>query len=145
MVSPLGYEDNPTIQDRVMRFVAKSANRMDWEKLFFEDSFENPLVQSSLEGKFAEALELVRLAPSAANTQPWRIVCKNEKTFHFYLDTKTMYKKSKHHCGYNDMGIAKAHFELAAEANELKGAWKNLQLPDLADDRYEYMFSWQGE
>jgi len=145
MVSPLGYEDSPTIQDRVMRLVVKSANRMDWEKLFFENTLETPLTQSSLDGKYAEVLELVRLAPSAANTQPWRIVRENENIFHFYIDTQKMYIKSKHHCGYNDMGIAKAHFELAAKANEQKGAWKNLQLPDLAGNRYEYMYSWQGE
>lgn len=60
-------------------------------------------------------LEAVRLAPSAVNKQPWRVIV-NEDGAHFYL---------KHAKGYVsgavddiqkiDMGIALCHFALPAE------------------------------
>ena len=59
--------------------------------------------------QYKEALEAVRLAPSAVNHQPWRAVV-NQDGVHFYL-VRSM-KKSSPDLQKTDMGIALCHFDL---------------------------------
>ena len=114
-VSPLGYPAKKmSVREAMMRKGVKADRRFDFEELFFEGSFEKPLSKSGA-GKLAEALEAVRLAPSAVNKQPWRCVCCDDKV-HFYE------KRSKGYVAKNgwdlqkiDVGIALCHFELAAK------------------------------
>jgi nitroreductase len=141
MISPLGYEDKAHIKESILRKFLNSNNRKNWEKIFFNKTLNNPLSKDELNSDYIKILEMVRLAPSAANTQAWRII-KDESNFHFYLDTAKMYKTSRHHCGYNDLGIAKAHFELTAKELHIEGKWDNLNLDFLEKNRYEYLFSW---
>lgn len=111
--SPLGYPAKKmSLREEMMRKAIKADSRMDFEELFFDDSFEVPLSQEKV-GELADAFEAVRLAPSAVNKQPWRIV-RCDDTFHFFL------KRSKGFGGGTldmqkiDMGIALCHFDLAA-------------------------------
>ena len=70
-------------------------------------------------------IEMVRLAPSASNKQPWRIV-KSGTGLHFFLSRTPGYG------GYAkavdmqriDMGIAMAHFELGCKETGFEGGWK---------------------
>lgn len=66
---------------------------------------------------FVQALELVRLAPSAMNRQPWRAIQQGH-TLHLYCESKDAYRTL-------DMGIAMAHFEIAAP----EGAWLCAEAP----------------
>ncbi len=85
---------------------------------------------------------MLRLAPSAANTQPWRII-KQGDCFNIYLDKEKGYKRFSHHCGYNDIGIAMCHFELSANELGLKGHWAyDNNMDDFQDVNYEYINSW---
>ncbi|MCR5010069.1 MAG: nitroreductase family protein [Clostridia bacterium] len=114
-VSPLGYPAKKmSLRESMMRKGIKADTRMKFWDLFFDGSFDKPLAEEKA-GKLAEALEGVRLAPSAVNKQPWRVVVCGDKA-HFYE------KRSKGYVtpdGWDvqkiDMGIALCHFDLAAQ------------------------------
>ena len=112
-VTPLGYPAKKrAIRDAAMRRAIKADTRLPFESLFFEDTFDRPLTAERA-GKYREALELVRLAPSAVNKQPWRIV-KQGDTFHFYKRS-SLPANPKGDVQKLDVGIALAHFMLALE------------------------------
>ena len=118
-VSPLGYPAKKmSIREAMMRKGIKADTRMKFSELFFNGSFDRPLTEENA-GKLAEALEGVRLAPSAVNKQSWRVVVCGDKA-HFYE------KRSKGYVtpdGWDvqkiDMGIALCHFDLAAQESGL--------------------------
>ncbi len=73
-VVSVGYiADKRSLVDRLMRRGARSATRLPWEQLFFDGRFGVPLAREQA-GAFAVPLEMLRLAPSASNKQPWRVV-----------------------------------------------------------------------
>lgn len=112
-VTPLGYPAKKrAIRDAAMRRAIKADTRLPFESLFFEDSFGKPLTAERV-GTYREALELVRLAPSAVNKQPWRVV-KQGDTFHFYKKS-SLPANPKGDVQKLDIGIALAHFMLALE------------------------------
>ena len=139
-VSPLGYPaEKRSLRETMMRSGIKADTRMAFGDLFYEGDFSVPLA----EGRFPEldtALEAVRLAPSAVNKQPWRIVT-DGKTAHFY---------EKHSRGYTDssgwdmqridIGIAMAHFELGTGDRQLH---LTVQDPGIkVPEQMEYIASW---
>ena len=94
-------------------------------------------------GEYAFALDMVQLAPSAANKQPWRIV-RDENCFHFY--EKKEISNSAHDIQRLDIGIAGCHFEMAAKEKKLKGSIKKLDEPNIpGSDSLIYVFSWVSE
>ena len=112
-VTPLGYPAKKrAIRDAAMRRAIKADTRLPFESLFFEDSFDKPLTTERA-GAYREALELARLAPSAVNKQPWRVV-KQGDTFHFYKKP-SLPANPKGDVQKLDIGIALAHFMLALE------------------------------
>ncbi|KEZ90573.1 nitroreductase family protein [Lacrimispora celerecrescens] len=141
-ISPVGY---PTGKKRtlesVMRWVAKSGQRKEWNELFFKQEFSQPLTKVEA-GDFAFPLEMVRLAPSAVNKQPWRIV-QDKDAYHFYL-TRTLKKDNeKIDLQRVDIGIAACHFHLAALEKGLPGKFQKLVEPEIqSTDQVQYIFSW---
>lgn len=143
--------EKPSLRDSIMRLVVKPQQRRPWEQLFFVENFTQPLSQT-LAGAYATPLEMVRLAPSASNKQPWRIVkAPKQNSFHFYLQRTKGYDRSQSKffkladIQRVDLGIAMCHFELAAQEAGLQGRWAiadpGLQpLPELT----EYAVSWLG-
>jgi nitroreductase len=132
-VSPLGYPAaKPTALDAMMRRVAGSAKRKAWDVLFFDGEAGNPLSAGEA-GEYRDALEAVRLAPSASNGQPWRIL-RRGGAFHFY-------RAGGEH-GRVDMGIAACHFELVAREAGLAGEWESLEPAGPPNDRLLYFTSW---
>ena len=112
-VTPLGYPAKKrAIRDAAMRHAIKADTRLPFESLFFEDTFNKPLTPERA-GKYREALELIRLAPSAVNKQPWRIV-KQGDAFHFYKKS-SLPANPKGDVQKLDIGIALTHFMLAPE------------------------------
>jgi hypothetical protein len=135
--------------DRISRTFSAGNNRYSWDKLFFLDSIHNPL-STETAGDFALPLEMVRLAPSASNKQPWRII-KQDHLWHFYIQRTQNYPSPVFNFLLGladlqkiDLGIAMAHFELTANEHDLKGSWIN-QKPDLdvSDAFLEYNITWQ--
>ena len=82
-VTPLGYAaEKRSIRESMMRRGMKSDSRVPFGDLFFRDNFQNPLNESDA-GIWQLPLEMVRLAPSATNKQPWRAVAEKDRV-HFY-------------------------------------------------------------
>lgn len=109
IISPVGYgADHQSFLEKTMRKLAKSDQRKPSEQLFFENDFQHPLTDAT----WLETLEYVRLAPSASNQQPWRVVVSEDQTLHFYLERTPNYGGGK--LGYDiqmvDMGIAISHY-----------------------------------
>lgn len=138
--TPIGLiAEKRSIRDRAMRKMAKSDNRKAFNKLFFDEDL-NPLKKDNL-GVYGEALEMVRIGPSASNKQPWRIV-KVGDDFHLYLERTPDYAKD---LGYDiqllDMGIAQYHFEASLKQLGESGIWKVLENPP-AYENFEYISTW---
>jgi len=139
----LGYtaERKALIDILNRKLYSRVDNRRKWERLFFIKDFNNPLT-SDIADKFSEPLEMLRLAPSSGNTQPWRIVKeKNSNIFHFYKHIVSYhYELKKLH--NIDIGIAMCHFDLTAKNAGLHGNWKDLN-PDIKiPGNTEYIISW---
>ncbi len=136
-----------TIRDGISRRVAKSDHRRSWQNIFFDGKPGNPLEKNTA-GEYTEILELMRLAPSASNKQPWRII-KDKNTFHFFLQRDEKYTRQLNRFKTEDlqrvdMGIALCHFELAAKEAHLKGKLI-LENPGIEFSEAEYIASWKGE
>ena len=141
VISPIGYPlEKKVLIDSVFRKVGKSDQRKAWSELFFDGEFGKPLVEDQA-GDYAFPLEMLRLAPSAANKQPWRIVRK-DGTFHFF---RAGNPKSKYPYDLQrlDVGIGACHFHLAAQERGLAGEFTYLAEPDIImPENMKYLFSW---
>lgn len=139
IVSPIGFpSDKKSFIEKLMRKIASGDNRKAWGELFFDGDVNRSLSKRQ-SGKFETALEMLRLAPSAMNAQPWKII-KELNNFHFYNS------KSNLKIHDIDIGIGMCHFELTLKEAEIKGSWK-LQKPEIKDlpKNYDYIATWCGE
>ena len=141
IVCPIGYPlTKKTLIDSVLRRMGKSDRRKPWSELFFENEFGNPLSEAQA-GEYAFALEMLRLAPSAMNRQPWRVVHAGS-AFHFYREGN-LTSKYAFDLPRLDAGIGACHFYLAARERALAGEFKRLPDPGVAaPDGMKYLFSW---
>ena len=107
-------------RERLLRMAVKADSRKPWNELFFRDTPETALSRAEA-GGYAEALDMLRLAPSAGNTQAWRVV-KSGEEFRFYIKPSSPRYEARNLHDV-DIGIALCHFELAAREAGLRGAW----------------------
>ncbi len=124
-ITPVGYPaEEVSAADRLFRFSAGSAKRKKWAELFFDADGETPLTETKA-GDYREALEVVRIGPSASNRQPWRIIKDEAGAFHLFLKESKIYNRilGKIRIQNIDMGIAMCHFEMAAQELDLPGQW----------------------
>ena len=71
-ISPVGYPaEKRSLRESLMRTTMKSSERKPWSELFYQEQFGIPLSEKDA-GDYAICLEMLRLAPSATNQQPWR-------------------------------------------------------------------------
>ena len=142
-ITPYGYaQTNRHLQEVLMRTFVQAHKRLEWSKLFFSNDFQTPL-SKELAGHYAFPLEMVRLAPSASNKQPWRLLLK-DGSVHFYE-----YKTPKYSDVFPydiqriDMGIAASHFEHSIKKLGINGkfVWDVDPKGDLPQ-YMEYVFSW---
>lgn len=121
VASPIGYpSDKRSVRESLMRKGIKADERLPFETLFFDGSFDKGLTSDSA-GQFRDALEMVRLAPSAGNKQPWRVVVCGD-TVHFYeKKTKAMSNNTLGDIQKVDIGIALAHFDLTLKESGTSG------------------------
>ena len=144
IISPIGHPaDKRRMFDKVMRKAISADKRKEWKELFFLNDFQTPVSKEDA-GAYAYPLEMVRLAPSAVNGQPWRIV-KVNGALHFYkagaAQADKVYDVQK-----MDLGIAAAHFELAAMDKSIAGRFEKLDAVQIdGAEKYEYVFSWIEE
>ena len=120
----IGDDGSARIRER-----EEGGRRFPATEIFFADRFGEPLGVERA-GDYAAALEAVRMAPSATNKQPWRIVrCGSD--WHFYLQRTKGYGKSSPlfkvlriaDLQRVDLGIAMCHFGLVTAELGLPGTW----------------------
>jgi nitroreductase len=144
VISPVGYpSDKRSIVDRTFRFVASSDKRKPWNDLFYLHDIDTPLDKGNA-GSYETPLECVRVAPSASNKQPWRIIKdRDQNIFHFYLKRTPGYGNIGKDIKLQniDIGIAMCHFDLSVSELGLKGNW-NVNNPQIKSDGMEYIVSW---
>ncbi|MEO0107738.1 MAG: nitroreductase family protein [candidate division WOR-3 bacterium] len=137
--------DRVSFRDRIIRAAARSDGRKPWSELFFRERDGSALNRSQA-GTYAPALDMLQLAPSAGNSQPWRVIkAVSAPVFHFYV-RPTPHRYEKHPLHEVDIGIAACHFELGARASGLAGRWQVLEpeyVPPLA--HCSYIVTWFGD
>lgn len=107
--------------------------RKPWPELFFTPPAK-PLAGPEAAGPWAQALEMLRLAPSASNKQPWRVLLDPAgRTCHLLLVRTPGYGQGiaarlvkTADIQRVDMGIAACHLDLAARSGGLPGRWEKL-------------------
>lgn len=142
-ISPVGYPAaKRSVTETVMRSAMKSSARKPWEELFYQEDFHTPITRSET-GSFAQPLEMVRLAPSAKNAQPWR-VRKTPNAYHFYADYKPELSKGEEIIKQVDLGIALSHFHQTALELGLPGVFEQMSQEDAKlPENIHYMISWR--
>lgn len=148
-ISPIGYAaGKKSIAESLMRKTMKSDKRKPWEEIFFWDSFENPLSKEEA-NEYLNPLEMLRLAPSATNSQPWRVV-KKQNAYHFFETHKSSASEEEVMIKKVDLGIALCHFHQTVLEKGLTGKFeKQSDLKMDLPDHTNYIISWkidkQGE
>lgn len=142
----LGYpKSKQTNLDKFVRFNLNASKRLPWEKLFFNYHTNTPLA-FDLANKYSNSLEMLRLAPSSGNTQPWRIFFDDKiNEYHFF---KKSISKKYEKIGLHDidLGIALSHFELVSLQNNLLGRWTKKSKDDINFlDDMQYIMTWKCE
>ena len=144
-ISPVGYPAaKRSLTESLMRTAMRSSSRKEWNTLFYLDNFQTPLHKDE-SGDYAEPLEMLRLAPSDKNTQPWRVL-KASNSYHFFVTYKSGISRGEEIIKRVDAGIALSHFHQTALELGLKGCFKqtepeNIKLPQ---NTY-YITSWYAE
>lgn len=131
IICPVGVAAKQRVMEKIMRFAVGSHNRRPFSELFFTDNFLNPLPEDS---SFAESLQMLRLAPSATNAQPWRILVDRDKVL--------FYCKVKNSLSFVDMGIGICHFYLTERRNGFKGAFAKEKAFPVAPGGWKYIVSY---
>lgn len=151
-VTSLGeYSHQEQKRQGLVSRAAGAHRRLGWDKLFSNYMFDVPLLHTEA-AEYATPLEMARLAPSASNKQPWRILNYNH-FWRFYLRRTPGYyedpvKRLLNLCDLQrlDMGIAMCHFELSAREMGLKGEWLVEDGLDHSPDALTtYVVSWKDQ
>ncbi|MCD6116489.1 nitroreductase [bacterium] len=144
-ISPVGKSvKDLTLRESAIRFFAASKKRRTWKELFFTSDNKMPITPEAA-GSYADALEAVRLGPSASNKQPWRIVKDASKNqFDFFLKPSKQYgdPDNKFQLQHIDIGIAMCHFELVSAEAGIKGKWQILEDREKIFPEALYIVSW---
>jgi nitroreductase len=120
-VTPVGYaEESHNTTEKLFKRFAKSAKRKSLNQLIINGHIHSPWV--------GKALEAARLAPSAANRQPWRFGI-GDDSITISMETA---RDSSFISRRMDCGIAMLHIELGALAAGVTGRWEFLDNPDVA-------------
>ena len=119
-VTPVGYSERQyTLKDRIYRRLAGSAKRKELSGIV-EGALTEPWQK--------QAVEAARLAPSAANRQPWRFAAGPRS-----LTVRTDGGRDTGRFSKRlDCGIAMLHIEVGAREAGVAGRWTFLPAPDVA-------------
>lgn len=143
-ICPLGYPaQKQSFLEKITKASLGSKKRKDWDKLFFLEDFTKVLTKADA-GIYEDALEMLRLAPSATNSQPWAVVKEGNK-FHFFCNYKNTLNDDVKKIKHIDIGIALSHFHQTAMSKGLNGS---LQVQDIGfsiPDNMHYVLSYVAD
>lgn len=131
IICPVGYPEKQRLMEKMMRLTIGSNNRKPFSELFFEEDFTRPL---NKENKFAESLEMLRLAPSSTNSQPWRALVKGNSVLFYY--------KPKYPVTIIDCGIGICHFYETEKYYGFDGNFEKEGLPPASPEDWKYLISY---
>ena len=141
ILSPVGYPaQKKSVTEQIMRRYVKADGRLPWKELFFKDNFTEPLTEEAA-GDYRFPLEMLRLAPSAVNKQPWRAVI-SENAVHFFEKHSISVEPGSVDMQRIDVGIGICHFHLAAVENGLKGHFERKLPGFVLPAGMSYIASW---
>jgi len=146
-ITPIGYTpETRRTKEKAIRAFIKADSRFPWNKIFFEDSFSTALPRETTD-RYETLLEMVRLAPSAGNKQPWRVLKeKGSDKFHFYVKSSSDLAQKVYNTFINiDIGIAICHFDLTAKEVGIEGTWEFLSPDNNTPEELKYIISWIGQ
>jgi len=122
-ITPVGYaRESESLQEKLMTGFARSHNRVALSKLV------RGLPRDRWPNRVGVSLEAARLAPSAANRQPWGFDVQDDGITVFVRTRGPEFSVSKR----LDCGIAMLHLEVAALDSGCKGKWEFLPPPQVA-------------
>ncbi len=126
-LTPIGYPDTSfygrLMHDIVELGAVNFGRRKPLGQIVFGSCWGSPF--DAKDAELLEALECVRLAPSWANSQPWRFLT-NANHVIAVADARSRYssiRDGKHYYRL-DVGIAMAHFFLATREMGWRGRWQ---------------------
>ena len=142
VASPVGYPAAKlSLRENMMRKAIKSDERLPFAQIFFNESFDVPLSPDDA-GDFVEPLQMLRLAPSATNKQPWRAIV-DGNTVHFF-EEHSLKESALGDIQKVDMGIALSHFWLTAQEQGFGGRFVNCDPAITAPKSTEYITSFEA-
>ena len=131
IICPVGYPEKQRFMEKMMRFTIGSNNRKPFSELFFEDDFKKSL---DPENKFSEALEMLRIAPSSTNSQPWRALVRGNKVMFYY--------KPKYPITVIDCGIGICHFYETEKYKGFTGKFEKETAYPVPPEDWKYLISY---
>ncbi len=131
VICPVGVAQKPSITEKLTRLTLGSKNRKPFDDLFFYNDFKTPVPENN---QFREALEMLRLAPSDTNTQPWRALV-DGNTVHFYY-------KPKSPAAVLDLGIGICHFHETEKFNGRDGDFSKINNVPIPPENWKYLISY---
>ena len=136
-VTPIGYKAKKmSIREILMRKGIKADTRLDFNDLFFKNDFNTKLDESDL-AKYKDVFELVQVAPSAVNKQPWRLVLNDNKVY-FYKKASKGFTRDGFDVQKVDLGIALNHFVHGLNYKNINCEFE-LNDPKNTTEEYEYI------
>ena len=132
IICPVGVPEKQRFVEKMMRLTVGSNKRKPFSELFFKDDFQRSLEPGD---KFGEALEMLRLAPSSTNSQPWRVLVKEDKVLFYY--------KPKYPITIIDMGIGICHFYETEKYNGFDGIFEKETDFPIPPDNWQYLISYK--
>lgn len=141
ILSPVGYPaEKLRLTERFFRKAIQADDRQPWQTRFFREDPDHPLTPETA-GEYRFPLEMVRLAPSAVNKQPWRVVV-TEHGVHFYQKTAGG-EMGPMDMGRIDLGIAMCHFDLAVREQGMEGTFLREDPGLTAAKDLRYIATWK--
>jgi len=140
IVSPVGYpSDKKHLIEKLMGAEGNHKSRKPFGSFFYNKNFSTPLTEEAA-GIYKTPLEMVRIAPSANNVQPWRILS-DGNTLHFFRCPPAIGNFSP-----TDIGIALCHFEQSCIELKINGELKAVDVPIhiVLPKKFLYTISWDS-
>lgn len=143
-ICPVGYPGQKrSFIEKITRVSLGSKKRKNWDKIFFLDDFSKSLTKEDA-GRYTDALDMLRLAPSATNAQPWAVVKEGDK-FHFFCNYKNSINNDVKKIKHLDLGIALSHFHQTAMSDGLKGRFEAVDIGFDIPENMHYIITYMAE
>ncbi|MDE6268194.1 MAG: nitroreductase family protein [Muribaculaceae bacterium] len=134
IVSPVGVAAKKSMMEKIARFTVGSQKRKPMDELFFFEDFKHAIPEDN---RFREALEMMRLAPSSTNSQPWRALVAGNKV-HFYAAPKSKL------C-ILDTGIGICHFHETEKYKGTNGEFMHVADAPGGQEGWQYVTTYVAE